>query len=55
MYWGGLLPSAKQQISTSKTKAIVLNRKRVVYPLQFGGEVLPQVEEFRYLGVRERV
>ncbi|KAI3371780.1 hypothetical protein L3Q82_024339 [Scortum barcoo] len=27
------------------------NRKRVACPLRVGGEVLPQVEEFKYLGV----
>ncbi|KAI3367955.1 hypothetical protein L3Q82_026785, partial [Scortum barcoo] len=30
---------------------MVLDRKRVACPLQVGGEVLPQVEEFKYLGV----
>ncbi|KAK3524784.1 hypothetical protein QTP86_005457 [Hemibagrus guttatus] len=30
---------------------MVLNRKKVVCTLQVGGEVLPQVEEFKYLGV----
>ncbi|KAI3353939.1 hypothetical protein L3Q82_005137 [Scortum barcoo] len=39
------------RISTSKSEAMVLNRKRVACPLQVGGEVLPQVEEFKYLGV----
>ncbi|KAI3362523.1 hypothetical protein L3Q82_012816 [Scortum barcoo] len=39
------------RISTSKSEAMVLDRKRVVCPLQVGGEVLPQVEEFKYLGV----
>ncbi|TWW56846.1 hypothetical protein D4764_08G0008330 [Takifugu flavidus] len=39
------------KISTSKTEAMVLNRKRVLCPLQVGGEVLPQVEEFMYPGV----
>ncbi|KAI3373750.1 hypothetical protein L3Q82_022332 [Scortum barcoo] len=33
-------------------EAMVLDdRKRVACPLQVGGEVLPQVEEFKYLGV----
>ncbi|KAI3353426.1 hypothetical protein L3Q82_019953 [Scortum barcoo] len=36
---------------TSKSEAMVLDRKRVACPLQVGGEVLPQVEEFKYLGV----
>lgn len=39
------------RISTSKSKAMVLSRKRVVCPFQVGGELLPQVEEFKYLGV----
>ncbi|KAI3361707.1 hypothetical protein L3Q82_002065 [Scortum barcoo] len=30
---------------------MVLDRKRVVCPLRVSGEVLPQVEEFKYLGV----
>ncbi|KAK3514648.1 hypothetical protein QTP70_021558 [Hemibagrus guttatus] len=30
---------------------MVLDRKKVVCTLQVGGEVLPQVEEFKYLGV----
>ncbi|KAI3369409.1 hypothetical protein L3Q82_007633 [Scortum barcoo] len=43
--------AAGMRISTSKSKAMVLNRKRVACPLQVGGEVLPQVEEFKYLRV----
>ncbi len=39
------------RISTSKSKAMVLDRKGVACPLQVGGEFLPQVEEFKYLGV----
>ncbi|KAI3366586.1 hypothetical protein L3Q82_009202 [Scortum barcoo] len=39
------------RISTSKSEAMVLDRKRVACPLRVGGEVLPQVEEFKYLGV----
>ncbi|KAI3355560.1 hypothetical protein L3Q82_018385 [Scortum barcoo] len=37
----------------SKSEAMVLDRKRkgVACPLRVGGEVLPQVEEFKYLGV----
>ncbi|KAI3351691.1 hypothetical protein L3Q82_020526, partial [Scortum barcoo] len=31
--------------------AMVLDRKRVACPLRVGGEVLPQVEEFKYLWV----
>ncbi|KAI3353919.1 hypothetical protein L3Q82_005113 [Scortum barcoo] len=30
---------------------MVLDWKRVACPLRVGGEVLPQVEEFKYLGV----
>ncbi|KAI3367063.1 hypothetical protein L3Q82_009264, partial [Scortum barcoo] len=54
MYWSGLQPSVKlagMRISTSKSEAMVLDRKRVACPLRVGGEVLPQVEEFKYLGV----
>ncbi|KAI3353930.1 hypothetical protein L3Q82_005131 [Scortum barcoo] len=44
--------AAGMRISTSKSEAMVLDRKRVVAcPLRVGGEVLPQVEEFKYLGV----
>ncbi|KAK3525226.1 hypothetical protein QTP86_024956 [Hemibagrus guttatus] len=39
------------RVSTSKSEAIVLNRKKVVCTLEVGGEFLPQVEEFKYLGV----
>ncbi|KAI3351204.1 hypothetical protein L3Q82_005758 [Scortum barcoo] len=51
--------AAGMRISTSKSEAMVLDRKRVACPLQVGGEVLPQVEEFKYLSgscsrVRER-
>ncbi|KAI3359832.1 hypothetical protein L3Q82_013828, partial [Scortum barcoo] len=42
---------AVMRISTSKSEAMVLDRKRVACPLRVGGEVLPQVEEFKYLGV----
>ncbi|KAI3357939.1 hypothetical protein L3Q82_016326 [Scortum barcoo] len=44
--------AAGMRISTSKSEAMVLDRKRVACPLRWvGGEVLPQVEEFKYLGV----
>ncbi|KAI3353886.1 hypothetical protein L3Q82_005087 [Scortum barcoo] len=43
--------AAGMRISTSKSEAMVLDRKRVGCPLRVGGEVLPQVEEFKYLGV----
>ncbi|KAI3376973.1 hypothetical protein L3Q82_000210 [Scortum barcoo] len=52
--WSGLQLSVKRlgcDISTSKSEAMVLDRKRVACPLRVGGEVLPQVEEFKYLGV----
>ncbi|KAI3358771.1 hypothetical protein L3Q82_015170, partial [Scortum barcoo] len=41
--------AAGMRISTSKSEAMVLDRKRVACPLRVGGEVLPQVEEFKYL------
>ncbi|KAK3574287.1 hypothetical protein QTP86_004367 [Hemibagrus guttatus] len=43
--------AAGMRVSTSKYEAMVLNRKKVACTLQVGGEVLPQVEEFKYLGV----
>ena len=39
------------RISTSKSEAMVLDRKKVACPLRVGGEFLPHVEEFKYLGV----
>ncbi|KAK3571064.1 hypothetical protein QTP86_001311 [Hemibagrus guttatus] len=39
------------RVSTSKSEAMVLDQKKVACTLQVGGEVLPQVEEFKYLGV----
>ncbi|KAK0147800.1 putative uncharacterized transposon-derived protein F52C9.6 [Merluccius polli] len=39
------------RISTSKSESMVLNRKRVECTLRVGDEILPQVEEFKYLGV----
>ncbi|KAJ0002535.1 hypothetical protein NQD34_007684 [Periophthalmus magnuspinnatus] len=39
------------RISSSKSEAMVLDRKKVACPHQVGGESLPQVEEFKYLGV----
>ncbi|KAI3373544.1 hypothetical protein L3Q82_022135 [Scortum barcoo] len=57
MYWKRFAAeceavAAGMRISTSKSEAMVLDRKRVACPLQVGGEVLPQVEEeFKYLGV----
>ncbi|KAI3374252.1 hypothetical protein L3Q82_005946 [Scortum barcoo] len=43
--------AAGMRISTSKSEAMVLDRKRVACPLRVGGEILPQVEEFKYLGI----
>ncbi|KAI3363429.1 hypothetical protein L3Q82_011573, partial [Scortum barcoo] len=43
--------AAGMRISTSKSEAMVLDQKRVACPLRVGGEILPQVEEFKYLGV----
>ncbi|KAK3548162.1 hypothetical protein QTP70_004839 [Hemibagrus guttatus] len=43
--------AAGMRVSTSKSEAMVLNRKKVACTLQVGGELLPQVEEFKYLGV----
>ena len=34
---------------TSKSEAVVLTRKKVDWLLRVGEEVLPQVEEFKYL------
>ncbi|KAK3521336.1 hypothetical protein QTP70_003461 [Hemibagrus guttatus] len=43
--------AAGMRVSTSKSEAMVLDRKKVACILQVGGEILPQVEEFKYLGV----
>ncbi|KAK3517849.1 hypothetical protein QTP70_020994 [Hemibagrus guttatus] len=43
--------AAGMRVSTSKSKAMVLDRKKVACTLQVGEELLPQVEEFKYLGV----
>ncbi len=43
--------AAGMRISTSKSEAMVLSRKKVACPLQVGGVSLSQVEEFKYLGV----
>ncbi|KAK3507833.1 hypothetical protein QTP70_001201 [Hemibagrus guttatus] len=43
--------AAGMRVSTSKSEAMVLDQKKVACTLQVGGEVLPQVEEFKYLGV----
>ncbi|KAI3355273.1 hypothetical protein L3Q82_018130 [Scortum barcoo] len=54
VYWGGLQPSVKRlrcESAPPNPRSLVLDRKRVACPLRVGGEVLPQVEEFKYLGV----
>uniref|UniRef100_A0A8C9WAJ3 Reverse transcriptase domain-containing protein n=1 Tax=Scleropages formosus TaxID=113540 RepID=A0A8C9WAJ3_SCLFO len=43
--------AAGMRISTSKSEAMVLSRKKVDCSLRVRGELLPQVEEFKYLGV----
>ncbi|TWW71143.1 hypothetical protein D4764_17G0006260 [Takifugu flavidus] len=43
--------AAGMRISTSKSKAMVLNRKKEECLLRVKEEILPQVEEFKYLGV----
>ncbi|KAK3543983.1 hypothetical protein QTP70_032745, partial [Hemibagrus guttatus] len=43
--------AAGMRVNTSKSEAMVLDLKKVACTLQVGGEVLPQVEEFKYLGV----
>lgn len=39
----------QMRISSSKSKIIVLNWKRVECPLQVNNNLLPKVEEFKYL------
>ncbi|KAK3568311.1 hypothetical protein QTP86_003822 [Hemibagrus guttatus] len=55
LHWGvlhwGKCEAAGMRVSTSKSEAMVLNRKKVACTLQVGGEFLPQVKEFKYLGV----
>ncbi|KAK3531087.1 hypothetical protein QTP70_010370 [Hemibagrus guttatus] len=46
--------AAGMRVSTSKSEAMVLDRKKVACTLQVGGEVLPQVEEFKYLSKIDR-
>ncbi|TWW62752.1 hypothetical protein D4764_04G0013990 [Takifugu flavidus] len=43
--------AAGMRISTSKSESMVLARKKVEYLLRDGEEVLPQVKEFKYLGI----
>ena len=42
--------AAGMRSSPTKTEAMVLGRKRLDCPLQVGRELLPEVEEFKYLG-----
>ncbi|KAK3562555.1 hypothetical protein QTP86_002034 [Hemibagrus guttatus] len=52
MHWGILqCEAAGMRVSTSKSEAMVLDQKKVACTQQVGGEVLPQVEEFKYLRV----
>lgn len=43
--------AAGTRISTTKTETMVLTWKRVDFPVQVGEELLPQVDEFKYLGI----
>ncbi|TWW63621.1 hypothetical protein D4764_03G0006290 [Takifugu flavidus] len=43
--------AAGMRISTSKAEAMVLSRKKVECLLRVKEEILPQVEEFKYLGI----
>ncbi|TWW77032.1 R2DM Retrovirus-related Pol polyprotein from type II retrotransposable element [Takifugu flavidus] len=43
--------AAGRRISTSKSEAMVLNWKKVACLLRVKEDILPQVEEFKYLGV----
>ena len=43
--------AAGMRISTSKSESMVLNRKRVECTIRVVDEILPQVEEFKYLRV----
>uniref|UniRef100_A0A3B3HQU3 Reverse transcriptase domain-containing protein n=1 Tax=Oryzias latipes TaxID=8090 RepID=A0A3B3HQU3_ORYLA len=43
--------AAGMRVSTAKSEAMVLDRRKVVCHLSVGGVSLPQVEEFKYLGV----
>ncbi|KAK3553764.1 hypothetical protein QTP70_009178 [Hemibagrus guttatus] len=44
---GAECEAAGMRVSTSKSEAMVLDRKKVACTLQVGGEFLPQVEEFK--------
>uniref|UniRef100_A0A3P9I175 Reverse transcriptase domain-containing protein n=1 Tax=Oryzias latipes TaxID=8090 RepID=A0A3P9I175_ORYLA len=43
--------AAGMRVSTAKSEAMVLDRRKVACHLSVGGVSLPQVEEFKYLGV----
>ena len=43
--------AAGMRISISKSEAMVLSRKTMDCAVQVGNETLPQVKEFKYLGV----
>ncbi|KAK3506093.1 hypothetical protein QTP70_018234, partial [Hemibagrus guttatus] len=47
----GECEAAGMRVSISKSEAMVLDWKKVACTLQVGWELLPQVEEFKYLGV----
>ncbi|TWW57405.1 hypothetical protein D4764_07G0001240 [Takifugu flavidus] len=49
--FGAACEAAGMKISTSKSEAMVLIRKKVEFLLRVKEEILPQVEEFKYLGV----
>ncbi|TWW70516.1 hypothetical protein D4764_18G0013220 [Takifugu flavidus] len=49
--FGAACEAAGMRISTSKSEAMVLNRKKVECLLRVKEEILPQVEEVKYLGV----
>ncbi|XP_029695328.1 polycomb protein SCMH1-like isoform X3 [Takifugu rubripes] len=49
--FGAAYEATGMRTSTSKSEAMVLNRKKVECLLRVKEEILPQVEEFKYLGV----
>ena len=49
--FGAECKAAGMRISTSKSESMFINRKRVECTLRVGDEILPQVEEFKCLGV----
>ncbi|TWW67411.1 hypothetical protein D4764_02G0004520 [Takifugu flavidus] len=48
---GGCRVRGREQINTSKSESMVLTRKKVECLLRVGEEILPQEEEFKYLGI----